>query len=266
MPVVNCPDCREPVNIDTDWYGRRIECQDCGRRFTPRDPNLREDDDRPPPRRRRLRSMYDDAPPKNNNAALWITLSVVGAVVVIPVLVCIGFVFWASTAKQQFNSTWADHRAGPSSEVTAAFPVPPSSHFLTAVGATGGEQLWYSSINDPNSTLDVDLVAGYLDYPPGTPDPLATEYPTIRQAVEDDFCANAFGLGLPIERRTTAYGYPAMEATYDRESGGYTLRVVHLNDRPPGSNVRVAVVLAGGMHLKPEDKQKFLNSVRIGKQ
>ena len=67
------------------------------------------------------------------------------------------------------------------------------------------------------------------------------------------------------ESPTTLYGYPAKEAKYSEDDGGFVLRVIHVNDRPRNSPARLVVILTGGTGMKDADKQKFLDSVKIGK-
>lgn len=287
MPVLHCPSCDAPVEIDADWYGRRIACPNCEHKFTPRRPG-REDrddrdgdrgyDDRPRrrdesddrddrPRRRRSRE-YDDGPPrKKGNATLWIVLSLVGVLVVLPCVGCIGFVVWAGTAKETFAGPWTDHTVGTNGEVSASFPKTPSSKFITVSGSSASEVKGFSNVNDANNPLDVEVAIGYVDYPAGTAAPLDKGYAEIKREVERAIIDNPLlNPTVAREATTTVNGYPAKEAVYDDDTGGYTLRVIHVTDRPPGATVRLVIVFAGGTAMKEEDKQKFLNSVKIGKK
>ncbi len=269
MPVIRCPHCDDRIEIEDDWYGRRIACPSCDTTFTPERerggdrPRRGYDDDRH--RRRR----YDDDPPKKKgNAALWIILTLLGVFVVLPCAGCIGFFAWVGTAKESFNDPWADNSVGGSPPaVAASFPRPPVSKFLNVTGSTGGEVVGYSNVNDGNKLLDVEFGVGYLDFPPGTRDPLTTHYPAIRQEVERLFMDNPVVTPkVTRETTTTVNGYPTKEAVYTEETGDHVLQVVHLNDRPAGQPTRLVVVIVGGPHIKPDDKQKFLNSVKIGKK
>lgn len=279
MPVIRCPNCRESVEIESDWYGRRIACPSCDARFTPERPDRRDDlDDRPRRRDRdyddrdddrpRRRRRYDDAPSrKKGGAGLWIVLALVGVLVVLPCVGCIGFVVWGMNAEQSFDGPWADHSAGSNAEVTASFPKTPSIKFPNVIGSINDDMTGYDNTLDGSNPLDAIFAVGYFDFPAGTPDPIAAHYPEIRQAIEDEFqIATVLAATVDQERHTTLYGYPAKEATYSEEDGRYTLQVVHVNDRPPGSPTRLVVVFVGGMNMKDADKQKFLNSVRIGKK
>jgi hypothetical protein len=275
VPIIHCPSCNDPVEIDDDWYGRRIACPSCEHTFTPRRPGREERDDDRPRRReyeddrpRRRSRAYDDGPPrKKGNAVLWIVLSLVGVFVVLPCAGCIGFVVWMNTAKDTFAGTWTDHSVGANGEVTASFPKTPSSKYITVSGSTTSEVKGFSNVNDANNPLDVEVAIGYVDYPAGTAAPLEKGYAEIKREAERVIIDNPLlNPTVARETTTTVSGYPAKEAVYDDDTGGYTLRVIHVNDRPPGSTVRLVIVFAGGTAMKEEDKQKFLNSVKIGKK
>lgn len=283
MPVVNCPNCGDPVEIDRDWYGRRIACPNCDHRFTPREEGRgrgRDDEDDRPRRRsrrddeyddgpRRRRSRYDDGPPpKKSGGVMWLVLILVGVFVGLPCVGCVGFFVWANTAKESFTGPWADQSVGPDGGVTAAFPKPATTEYVNVAGSSGSEVVGFDNSGGGTAVLDAKFVAGYVEFPrDGGGDPLTKHLPAIRTEMEDRFIADEFTTpSSGTESMTTVNGYPAREVTYNQEDGGYTLRVVHVNDRPPGSPVRLVVVVVGGPHLKPEDKQKFLNSVRFGKR
>lgn len=290
MPIIRCPSCDDRVEIEDDWYGRRIACPSCDKTFTPERergggddrPRRAADDDRDaPPRRRprdddrdddrrpsRSRSRYDDDPPKKKgNPVLWIILGLVGVFVVLPCVSCIGFMVWANNAQESFNDPWADTAVGSPAVVTASFPKPPVTKYPNVSGSTGGEVMGYSNVNDGNKVLDAEFAVGYLDFPAGTRDPLTANYSAIRQAVEQTFMDNpVLPPKVARETTTTVGGYPAKEAVYTEETGNHVLRVVHLNDRPATAPVRLVVIVSGGPHLKDADKQKFLNSVKIGKK
>lgn len=284
MPIIRCPHCDDRVEIDDDWYGRRISCPSCDQSFTPKRTGRSDDDtdgedrprrrafdnddgdDRPRPRRR---SKYDDDGPakKKGNPVLWVVLTLVVVFVVLPCGGCIGFFVWANNAQESFNDPWADASAGTPPVVTASFPKPPVPKYPTVVGSTGGEMVGYSNVNDGNKMLDVEFGLGYLDFPAGTPDPLGSNYAAIRKEVEGRFMDNPV-LAPQVAREgvTTVNGYPAKETVYNDDTGNHVLRVVHLNDRPANQPARLVVIVVGGPHLKDADKQKFLNSVRFGKK
>ena len=148
MPIIRCPKCHDSVEIENDWYGRRIACPACDHQFTPRrsmgeDDRHDRDDDRP--RRRRSRYDDDDRPAKKGgNAVLWVVLSLVGVFVVLPCLGCVGFVIWGMTAKETFAGTWTEHSvthplADSQPVVRASFPKNPVSRTLndSTNGGTG---------------------------------------------------------------------------------------------------------------------------------
>jgi hypothetical protein len=277
VPIIRCPNCNDQVEIEDDWYGRRIACPNCDEKFTPR--RSRDDDgDRPSSRRRaayddddrpRRRSRYDadDRPAKKGNTVLWVVLSLVGVFVVLPCVGCVGFVIYVNTAKETFDGSWTDQSvaAGGGPAVTASFPKSPVSRALMdAVNNGNGTALGYSNMDQGGSIKDAIFVIGYVDYPAGTANPLDRGYLAVRKQMEEAYMDNPLvPPTVASERGTTVGGYPAKEATYSDEDGSYTLRVIHVNDRPPGQPARLVVVAAGGTGMKDEDKQKFLNSVKI---
>lgn len=274
MPIIRCPNCADQVEIEDDWYGRRIACPNCDEKFTPRRSRFGDDegDDRPSrrpayddrPSRRRSRYDADARLPKNSNVALWVVLWVVVAPVMLLCIGCGGWLVWVGNATESFNGTWADTGVGSPPVVTASFPKPPTGKFLTVTASSGGEVVGYSNVNDGNSMLDVEFGVGYLEFPAGTRDPLGTHSAAVRQAVEQTFMDNPLITPqVAREGATTVGGYPAKETVYDDDTGNHVLRVVHVNDRPAHQPVRLVVIITGGPHIKDADKQKFLNSVRI---
>jgi hypothetical protein len=275
VPVIRCPKCDNPVEIERDWFGRRIACPACDHQFTPRrsmtdEPDDRSDRDDFDDRPRRTRSRYEPPPRKNRgNAVLWIVLSLVGVFVVLPCVGCVGFVVWGMTAKQSFDGPWADFSVTGSDggvAVSASFPKPPVARSLSDTPQGGsGSALGFHNMDNADSLMDAIFVVGCVDYPAGTPNPLARGYLELRQQIEGAYMDNPLvPPTVETEIDTKVAGYPAKEATYSEADGRYTVRVIHVNDRPPGAPVRLVVVACGGTNLKDDDKQKFLNSVTIG--
>lgn len=197
---------------------------------------------------------------------LGIVLVLVGVFVVLPCVGCIGYVAWFMNASQSFDGPWADHSAGTPPVVTASFPKPPRTKSPHVNGSTGGEMVGYDHAVDGESPLDVIFAVGYFDFPPGT-DPLGAQFRDIRAAVEEEFTVAPLGKAdIASDQKTTINGYPAREVVYSKDDGGYTLRVIHVTGGAPAGTVRVVVVFGGGTNMKDPDKQKFLNSVKIGKK
>ncbi len=272
MPIIRCPSCDDRVEIEDDWYGRRIACPSCDKTFTPErergggdrprraaDAGDR-DDDRP--RRSRSRSRYDDDPPKSGGGLKWVLISLA----VFGLLVCggcVGVVVWVMNAKESFSGQWADHSAGVNGEVTASFPKPPTRKYPSVSASTDGHVVGYDNTVDGGG-LDAIFAVGYFDFPAGT-DPLGSRFDDIRKAVEEEFnVAPVIKADIVGDRKMTVGGHPAREVTYSKEDGGYTLQVVHVANGKGNGPVRAVVVFAGGMNMQDADKQKFLNSVKIG--
>ncbi len=271
MPIIDCPKCRERMQVDSSDLDDRVVCPLCDHRFAPRGDA---DDDLPRgrrPVRGRDEDDFDRPRKKKSSALLYIVLALVGVFVVLPCLGCIGFVIYVDRAKQSFTGTWTDHPVisvqGGATPVTASFPMTPVSGLLAdPVGGGNGAKLSYSNMEQDGSVKDATFAIGYVDYPEGTTNPLDRGYLPLRGAIADAYMDNPLvGPTVVSETATTVSGYPAKEARYDKDGGDFTLRVIHVNDRPKNGPVRLVVILAGGTGLKEEDKQKFLNSVKIGK-
>lgn len=276
MPTVTCPNCRDAVEIEPDWFGRRVVCPSCDHRFVAERPGRRDefddDEDRPRPRRKRSRYDADDRPRSGGGGKVlaWV-VGIFAAVMLLGCGGCVGLLVWIEHAKVSFSGPWADHSdtdAAGAVTATASFPKPPVSGTLDDVanGGTGSMQS-YHHLDQGDSMKDATFLVGHVDYPPGTANPLDKGYLPIRDQLAGEFVSNPL-TGTPrprSETKTTANGYPAKEATYADDDGNYVLRVIHVTDRPRTATVRLVVVLAGGNNLSAADRDKFLQSVRIAK-
>ena len=269
MPTAACPNCLGEVEIAADRYGRRVVCPHCDQRFTPEPPRRRardrddtdeDEDDRP-----RRRSRAD-----TSKKALWVLLAVGGGLLGLGCLGCLGFLVYVNKAKVTFDGPWADHAVGPpgrGAAATASFPKPPVSDALAdyANGGTGA-LVSFSQMDHEDSLIDAVFALGYVEYPPGTANPLDRGYLPIREQLSERFVANPLARPkIKRESPTTAYGYPAKEVEYSTDDGGFVIRVVHVTDRPRTEPVRLVVVLVGGTGVRPADRDKFLQSVRVGR-
>ena len=268
MPIIRCPICQDKMKVAPEDLGERVVCPGCDHRFTARDDDpADEDDDRP-----RRGSLERDRPrrkPKSNKV-LWLVLGTVGILVFLVCGGCIGFGVYMNTAKESFAGPWTDHSlvaADGGTAVRASFPAVPVSNVLADTTNGGnGTSLSFSNVEQTGSLKDAVFLIGYVDYPAGTANPLEKGYLPIRAEIADLHLFNPLvPPRIVSETGTTVSGYPGKEARYAADDGDFVLRVVHVNDRPKGSTVRLVVVLAGGTGLKEEDKQKFLNLVKIEK-
>ena len=274
MPIIRCPQCSEKMQVDGGDLGERVVCPGCDHRFAAREDAP--DNERPSERSRpnsRLDDGFDRPRPKaKSNKTLWIILIAVTVLLVLPCAGCIGFVIYVNTAKESFAGPWADHSVtsfdGGPAPVTASFPAPPISGVLTdTVNGGNGAALAFNNMDQAGSMKDAVFVIGYVDYPEGTTNPLDKGYLQIRTELTATHLYNPLmAPRIASEKSTTlSNNYPAKEAKYMDDDGGYVLQIIHVNDRPRNGPARLVVVLAGGVGMKEEDKQKFLNSVKIGK-
>lgn len=273
MPTIRCPQCREKMQVDPSDLGERVVCPGCDHRFAAREDSP---GDERPSERSRSNSRLDDGfdrprPQRKSNALLWIILALVGLFVVLPCLCCIGFFVYFDNAKADFPATWTDHSMTATdrtpSPITAAFPIPPVTKFLRDPENDGtGSTLSVNNIQQNGALTDAMFLIGYVDYPTDMANPLDKAYVSIRNAITAQHLYNPLiEPQVASESSTTVGGYPAKEAVYVKEHGHFILRIIHVNDRPRGSTVRLVVILAGGTGMKDADKQKFLDSVKIGK-
>ncbi len=273
MPIIRCPNCREKMQVDPGDLDERVVCPGCDHRFAAREDSP--DDDRPTDRGRSRSRPVDDLdrprPKAKSNKLLWIILVLVGLFIVLPCLGCIGFFVYFGNAKADFPATWTDHSLTATdrapSPVTASFPTAPVTKFLRDPDNDGtGSTLSVNNIQQNGALTDATFLVGYVDYPTGTANPLDKAYVSLRKAITAEHLYNpVLEPQVASESSTTVGGYPAKEALYVKDHGDFVLRVIHVNDRPRGSTVRVIVVLAGGTGMRDADKQKFLDSVKIGK-
>ena len=276
MPIIRCPNCLDKMKVATEDLGERVVCPRCDHRFAAREDSPAEggDDRSGEPSRSRVREedSYDrPRPQRKSNKLLWITLGIVGVLLFLVCGGCIGFTVYVNTAKESFAGSWTDQSVasvhGGVAPVSASFPMLPVSSALSDSTNGGvGTELAFNNMDQNGSMKDAIFLIGYVDYPAGTSNPLEKGYLPIRSALADTHLYNPLmSPRITSESPTTLYGYPAKEAKYSEEDGGFVLRVIHVNDRPRGSTVRIIVVLAGGTGMKDADKQKFLDSVKIGK-
>lgn len=271
MPIVRCPNCDEALQVDTRYLGTTIECDACDHEFrakrSRRDDEDEAEDERP---RRQRRSMSEQrTEEKKTNRTVWIVLMILAVVIGLPCLGCIGFVIYTNTAKVGFTAPWVDQSLnGQDGNViaTASFPANPiSQSFSDASGNGVGELLGYSHIDQADSISEAITAVAYIDYPSTMPNPLDQVYLPLRKQVEELYIDNPFTKAtVTTETRLTNTQYPTKEARYTKEDGDYVVRVIHLNDISVKTGTRLVVVVAGGVGLKTTDRDKFLQSVRIG--
>jgi hypothetical protein len=271
MAKVRCPSCNEALDVHPDDLGTTVDCPSCD--FTFRAKRSRQDDehhDEERPRRRRTRMAENrDDEKKTNRTVFWI-VGIILVVLGLPCLGCLGFIIYTNTAKVGFNGTWTDHSVNAQEGTpiaTASFPaIPVSQSFSDAAGNGFGELVGYDNIVQGNSITDAVVAIGYIDYPDRMANPLDQVYLPIRKQLEELYVDTPLGkASISNETRLTWTTYPTKEARYSSDDGDYVIRVMHINDRSVKNGTRLVVVVAGGYALKPADRDKFLQSVRIGK-
>jgi hypothetical protein len=267
VPIAICPNCTTEVDIDPDQLGRQVACPHCDQRFIP--------EARRRTRRRDDEDGADDRPRRRSRAAKsrrWpvVLVAVFGGLFALVCVCCMGLIVYMNTARVSFDGPWAEHAVGPPGgdrAASASFPKPPISDGLSDDANRGtGTLISYSQMDQASSIDDAVFALGYVEYPPGTPNPLERGYLPIREQLSERFVTNhLMKPKVKRESSTPAYGYPAKEVEYSDDDGSFVVRLVHVTGRPRAEPVRLVVVLIGGSNLRPADRVKFLESVRIGK-
>jgi nitrate reductase NapE component len=225
-----------------------------------------DDDDYDRPQRRRERPAK-----KSSNKVLWIILAVVVAPIVLCFVGCMGFGVWATVRKASLTDAWTDHTISDDADrpvATASFPGQPLPDIITIATPQGdGPIEYYRHDEQQDSILEATVAIGFIDLPAGTKNPLDTAYRAIRDQMAEQYMDNVFGLTMrpKSESSTVVDGFPAKESIYNDDNGNFIIRVVHINNRPANSKVRLVVMIAGGQQMAMADRDKFLQSVRIEK-
>jgi hypothetical protein len=270
MPIVRCPHCDEADEVPTRDLGTSIECHACGTGFRAKRSQHDEDEDVDQPRRRRTSmSQQRDEEKKTNRTVFWIVACIL-VVLGLPCLGCVGFIIYTNTAKVNLSAPWTDHSLLDRDDrvlAIANFPRNPVNEPITSyLINANGSVLTFSSIGQgTDGLLDAVTLIGYADFQEVSTDVFDQEYQQLIYSVQKVIVDNPFhNSSPPVDRRGTYGGYPMKEATFTAEDGSYIVRVIHLTDHPKKTGARLLIVVAGGSALNISDRDKFLQSVRIG--
>ena len=271
MPILRCPNCDEALDVVTRELGTTVQCDACDHEFRAkrsRRDEVEDEEDELPQRRRSSRANHREKEKKDNRTVFWI----VGTVLVVlglPCLGCLGFIIYTNTAKVGFTTPWVDQSLNAQDGKTivmASFPANSvTQSFNDASGNGRGELIGYSHMDQAGSVSDAVTAIACIDYPNAMANPFDQVYLPLRRQMEELYVDTPISKGtISTETRLTHQQYPAKEARYSDDDGAYVVRVIHVNDRSMKTGTRLVVVVAGGMGLKPADRDRFPQSVRIG--
>lgn len=263
MPTVRCPGCDDTVEIEPDWYGRRVACPACDRQFTARRPSDDPDEDyedRKPRRRRAWEDDEDDDPkPRRTKSRRreerpqgmsrggkqLMVLGIVGGTLLLVCGGCVGLGWFWIFAPVNYSNAWVPQTL-PDGSYTVQFPKRPDSEPLgdSFSGTAGTKYLLVEEL-----PKDAAFAFGYLDTP-GLPfdDAWRAEVAEIGRAA---------GAKAGAERPITSAGCSGKEV--DFKAGGVTVTYRLLE--VPGRRGRYLLVLAGGRNVSDADRKKFLDSL-----
>jgi hypothetical protein len=267
VPDVSCPGCDEVIEIEPDWYDRKVACPSCGERFVVRrpgdddepparprkkvvaDPDEDDEDDRPRKKKRRAKREEPPMPMGRGTKQLILVGAIVGPILLM-CLGCGGWVAWELFGPVRYPDPWVSQSL-PDGSFTVQFPKPPDSSPVGEGhgGAVGVKYLYEGDL--PNAE---EFAFGHLD---GGPYDFDTTY-----RMEMDNLRDLMGAKVTREREVTSAGCRGKEM--ELTAGGAKV-VYRILDASANGRRRYLLVLAGGRKVSDADRTKFLDSLTRGR-
>ena len=265
MPSVRCPGCDEVVEIEPDWYGRKVACPSCDMRFVARRPGA-PDEDEPDDRPKRRRAWDDDEDddrpkkkakrrerpqPMGRGAKQLLAVGVIGGGLLLCCLGCVGWGAFQVMAPVSYPEPWVSQSL-PDGAYSVRFPRRPV--------AEGGNDPLGGGTNDARYTLEADgvkdavFVFGQLDGTDLTLDAVLQE--VIKEVKKET------GAKASSPRPITSAGLSGKEVEFTVGGGKLIYRLL---DASRGGRRRFVRVMAGGRSVSDADRTKFLDSLTTGK-
>jgi hypothetical protein len=269
VPDVNCPNCDESIEIEPDWYGRKVACPSCGERFVPRRPG--EDAEDPPARPRKKVVVDDDEededdrprpkrkkrpePPRpvgRGTKQLILVVAILGPILLM-CLGCGGWVAFQLFGPMNYSAPWVNV-ATPDGAFAVQFPRSPEQENDTnaVLGGRG-----------PSYVLSEDLPADAVfvfacvdDSHLGFDDAYRAEIDGIMREVKSE------GAKLQEEKAVTSAGCRGKEAVITSKTAKVVFRFLDASER---GRRRYLIVMAGGRNVSDADRTKFLDSLTRGR-
>lgn len=267
MPFVRCPACDEEMEIEADWYGRRVACPSCDKQFVARRPGEAEDDEEDARSRRRTRAWEDDdeeddrplrkkkhrperpMPMGRGTKQLILTAAIVGPILLM-CLGCGGWLAYLIFAPVSYPEPWVAH-ALPDQSYSVRFPqVPTTADPVGGFGISGTGTKW---ILEEPGTADSACAFGYID---NAVEPFDQWFQEDVRGIQREI-----GVSASSPKAVTAAGLSGKEVEF---KVGPTKVVYRLFDASDGRQKRFILVMAGGRNLSEADRNKFLDSLKRG--
>lgn len=264
MPTVRCPGCDDGIEIEPDWYGRKVACPTCEYRFTPRRPGRvgADDEPDPPAGRRRAREGgegEEDRPrkrkrrerplPMSRGMRQLILFGSIGGGILLCCLGCVGWLGYQIWGPMDYSVGWTTQSLEDGS-YSAQFPRSPKEDTPSGV-AIGGRGKTYVVLEKlPN---DAVFALSVFDDPPQSFD---EAYAAIRSEILDRTQAK-----VSREGAVTAAGCSGQEVDL---AAGPTKLTVRLLDASRNGRRRYLLMMAGGRNVSDADRRKFLDSLKSG--
>lgn len=265
MPFVHCPACDEEMEIEANWYGRKVACPSCDKQFVAHRPGEAEDGEQHDRARRRTRAWEDDdeeddrplrkkkhRPERPMPMGRGTKQLILTAAVVVPILLmclgCGGWLAFTIFAPVSYSEPWVT-QALPDQSYSVQFPKAPSSEPMGDLfnGNTGVKYVYDGDM--PNAE---EFAFGYLDG--------ALDFDTVYR-LELDNMRRTIGAKVAKERDVTSAGCRGKEA--ELSVGGAKV-VYRILDASEGGRRRYLLVLGGGRKVSETDRNKFLDSLKRG--
>ena len=265
MPTVRCPGCDEAMDIEADWYGRRVACPTCDRQFTARRPGAPDDgDDEPRPRRRSSRyddDDFDDRPKRrerrerkpegmSRGGKQLMTLGIVGGVLL---LLCGGCGVWgwvAFTGPVDYSAKWVTQ---PLPDNSYSMDFPRSPKVVSKPNPFEGDGGTAYMLEEDGLT-DAAFLFRSIDPAVTSPNLFDELYQEILDGARKEVKAKA------SPHRTIDWnGFKGRETELSVGPARVTCRMI---DVSTPTRPRYLVVMAGGRNVSEADKKKFLDSLK----
>ncbi len=276
MPSVRCPACDEDMEIEADWYGRKVACPSCGKQFVARRPGAAgADEDEPDARPKRRRAWDDDddeddddrpkkkkpvrrerpLPMGRGTKQLILAASILG-----PILLCClgcgGFGAFVIYSPVKYPDPWVT-QALPDGTYSVQFPKPPDPPLFPFgdpddLDPDGNGDSEYEYTEDPPK--DAVFRFGMIEAGPSS---FEVTYQMEVQHLR--LMTNAKRM---TETSTTVLGRPCKQAEFSSGGGKVVYRLVDVSE--PG-RPRFVSLMAGGRNVSDADRNKFLDSLRQGR-
>ena len=255
MPEIQCPDCRETMEIERDWYGRKVSCPSCQYKFTAEEQDARRnregdfEDDRP--RKKRSRFRDEDERPKRSNKGLFVTLGIIGGVLLLAVCGCGGWGVWMFNSPVKYTDPWVNQSL---TDGTASiqFPRSPKAFPLEnndsdTVGSS------YRLIE--NAPKDAAFSFAFIDFGEEENNAVEIGIKAYIDGVKKEIDATVQSdLTLP------AYNQTIREVVFRYSNSTLTTRFVKVKIR--GTH-RLIIIAAGGRNVSEADRKKFFDSFQL---